>query len=384
MDWFEIAYEELDRHLDTEIDGYDFLYNYLIKNPPEEITAEDGEEVFDDYVNEHINNFMTYIGSKGVFLGKSYRWSRVTQVDLEKIEDEPVNQDMLNNYEQIKTKDVDQFSSEDIGTLEKVTSLFIDKDDYANAYSSGLQLAKIIDNRSDKKKIEKAYTWKKLAEIFIFMKAEKIDDADKKIIVNYYLKAVKNFKLEGDNDYLVAATLQSASEYEITSKKKIELLRESRVLYSSLGLNDKASEVYIQECDERRSKSDGFDKVKRNVYKYLSNYGENPWLVLVWSVGVILLWSWMFFLSGINVPGNGNYDCISKVEETGYLCNEGAVTDEGYFTHLYFSAVTFSTLGYGDYSPVEGFSRFLASVEALIGLILMSLFIATFLRKFSR
>ena len=54
-------------------------------------------------------------------------------------------------------------------------------------------------------------------------------------------------------------------------------------------------------------------------------------------------------------------------------------TLKDFFSALYMSVVTFSTLGYGDYRPI-GITRFFASIEALTGLILMSLFIVTFAR----
>lgn len=43
---------------------------------------------------------------------------------------------------------------------------------------------------------------------------------------------------------------------------------------------------------------------------------------------------------------------------------------------LYFSAVTFSTLGFGDLTPELGMSRFVAAIEALIGNVHLALFAA--------
>ena len=48
---------------------------------------------------------------------------------------------------------------------------------------------------------------------------------------------------------------------------------------------------------------------------------------------------------------------------------------------LYFSVVTFTTLGYGDFQPAVGLSRFFASLEAIIGAFTMALFAYTLARK---
>ncbi len=46
------------------------------------------------------------------------------------------------------------------------------------------------------------------------------------------------------------------------------------------------------------------------------------------------------------------------------------------FDYVYFSVVTWTTLGYGDVSPVSELARILASSEALVGYIVMALIIA--------
>ena len=48
---------------------------------------------------------------------------------------------------------------------------------------------------------------------------------------------------------------------------------------------------------------------------------------------------------------------------------------------LYFSVITFTTLGYGDFQPAVGLSRFFVSLEAIIGAFTMALFAYTLGRK---
>ncbi len=50
---------------------------------------------------------------------------------------------------------------------------------------------------------------------------------------------------------------------------------------------------------------------------------------------------------------------------------------------IYYSAITFLTIGYGDYYPL-GASQWLAGIEGFIGLFLMSYFTVAFVRKVLR
>ena len=52
-----------------------------------------------------------------------------------------------------------------------------------------------------------------------------------------------------------------------------------------------------------------------------------------------------------------------------------------YLAALYSSAITFSTLGYGDIQPATPLTRFFASVEAFTGIFLTAMFIWTLGRK---
>ena len=53
------------------------------------------------------------------------------------------------------------------------------------------------------------------------------------------------------------------------------------------------------------------------------------------------------------------------------------------FNALYFSVITFTTIGYGDYAPL-GWLRLFAGVEGLLGLVLMAIFTVSFARKLIR
>jgi hypothetical protein len=63
-------------------------------------------------------------------------------------------------------------------------------------------------------------------------------------------------------------------------------------------------------------------------------------------------------------PGPGLF-YANAYEITGNVLENGKPIT-GLWEHLYFSVVTFTTLGYGDYLP-QGYAKILAASQALIG-----------------
>jgi hypothetical protein len=53
------------------------------------------------------------------------------------------------------------------------------------------------------------------------------------------------------------------------------------------------------------------------------------------------------------------------------------------FNPWYFSIITFTTIGYGDYAP-RGWVRWVAGLEGFLGLFLVAVFTVSFARKFIR
>ncbi len=60
---------------------------------------------------------------------------------------------------------------------------------------------------------------------------------------------------------------------------------------------------------------------------------------------------------------------------------EGGATRLGYLDSLYYSGITFTTIGYGDISPV-GISKFFSIIEGILGIFLSSSFIVCLVRRY--
>jgi len=100
--------------------------------------------------------------------------------------------------------------------------------------------------------------------------------------------------------------------------------------------------------------------------RLLFGYGERPVRVLVACAFVIVFCAIFFAQPGALIYRQGEYEPT-------------------FFNGLYFSTITFTTLGYGDlYPAANGFCRQLAMAEALCGGFLMALFVVCLAKRFSR
>lgn len=101
--------------------------------------------------------------------------------------------------------------------------------------------------------------------------------------------------------------------------------------------------------------------------KMLFGYGERPVTVLVASAIVIIICAFVYSAPDMLVYRSGENQPASFVQG------------------LYFSMITFTTLGYGDLYPnPHGLCRLIAMTEAVAGVCLMALFVVCLAKKFSR
>lgn len=100
-------------------------------------------------------------------------------------------------------------------------------------------------------------------------------------------------------------------------------------------------------------------------------YGEKPSRLFFFSLLFCSLCAVGYFVTGVAVNGK----CTSVWSETQVMGT--------FFRCLYFSFVTFTTLGYGDLAPCTPLSRFLVSFEAFSGVFIMGLFVTANVRKLS-
>ena len=96
--------------------------------------------------------------------------------------------------------------------------------------------------------------------------------------------------------------------------------------------------------------------------KWLYGWGEKPWRIFVWCGVTIFIFSGLYCLIG---------DITLAMDAT---------IVKSYPAKLYFSGITFTTLGFGGYSPMGG-AKALAFIESFLGIFSIALFVYSFARR---
>jgi len=138
-------------------------------------------------------------------------------------------------------------------------------------------------------------------------------------------------------------------------------------MYKSSSLHSIADNFHYKEMIAKRKLSPKKHPLRTLNYIFgdlLCKYGTSFVRVLIWCFVLIIICA-LFFNIGENLVYNGN-----KISPT-------------IFDSIYFSIVSFTTLGYGDYHAI-GATRFIAAGESFIGAALMSLFTVIVARQIIR
>ena len=154
-------------------------------------------------------------------------------------------------------------------------------------------------------------------------------------------------------------------EKKFSEAQEIFLLLKNN--FHSIGQYDDESWAFKKEKDMERKSNCHFKTLHKWLWSCFLNgifgYGEQPGKVIISAISIILIFAFLFMGSGISNVG---------IEQ---------ITSNNFFDCMYFSTITFTTLGYGDFRPLEGWGRILAGSEAFIGAFMMALFVYTFARR---
>lgn len=156
-----------------------------------------------------------------------------------------------------------------------------------------------------------------------------------------------------------------------------EVYRTLRRSYDAAGRFEQAGAFFRREMTMRRKLMPKWSggRAWSKLVDLLCAYGESPPRVIVSAVVLNLLAAFAFFALGIRSPdGPCGFDA-----SLGLWANV-----EVYLNCLYFSLITFLTVGYGDFLPLDLLTRHLASTHAFIGSFMMALFVAVFGKKMTR
>lgn len=109
-------------------------------------------------------------------------------------------------------------------------------------------------------------------------------------------------------------------------------------------------------------------RVIQGLWFATCNYGRNTWPWILWSCGLMFIFALIFNYLGID-----HYN-IKKIPREFW----------GFGTYLYYSVVTFTTLGFGDITAKSHWGMFWASLEVILGYVMLGGLISIFATKVAR
>lgn len=155
---------------------------------------------------------------------------------------------------------------------------------------------------------------------------------------------------------------------------KQEGCRVQRISYEQEAKKEEADHMFVEEMKARRKQKSICWRILEYLIADLScSYGTSWVKVLGWSALLALLLFPTMFWGLANALSGGIY--ITGAPLT-------AVT--GWDGFLYYSLITFTTVGYGDLRPIGRIFKMLSATESAIGVLLAALIIVVFARKWMR
>ncbi|MCK5112237.1 MAG: pentapeptide repeat-containing protein [Thermoplasmatales archaeon] len=159
---------------------------------------------------------------------------------------------------------------------------------------------------------------------------------------------------------------------DLMFKKAEEVYRKIKLSLQNEGDYTLAGDFYFREMLMRR-KENYYKKnishwIFNHIYSKICGYGEKPLRVILTAFFFIIIYAFMYHF----------FQAITPINTQDFMSNNVSFSES-----LYFSIVTFTTLGYGDYRPMLPYQHF-ATIEALIGAFMIALFVLVFGRKMLR
>ena len=195
--------------------------------------------------------------------------------------------------------------------------------------------------------------------------------------------SIEKLKFEDKNitrldEYVFIDNIRIDKKYKKSYEEVAKVYKNIAKKLEENNLINCASEYYyLSKCIENRALT-GIDKIKSTIYWLLCGYGERPTYALITSLEIIFVFAVIYMFTGLSINGA----TVNYMEAFSYgLAERNVITD--FMSSLYFSMVTFTTVGYGDITPLN-LSIFLSGVEMFLGLTMMGIWTATLARKIIR
>lgn len=173
------------------------------------------------------------------------------------------------------------------------------------------------------------------------------------------------------------------AQQQKNQRESLDFLEQAEEIYRDLRKHSEREGIFTlsgdfiqKELTMRRLQLPRFS-IKRTLSKLVDifcGYGEAPLRIIGLSIAIIFVCAVIYAFTGLSY--NGIVQEMSKEQSLQQNINF-------FFSSLYYSVVTFTTLGYGDFTPV-GISRAIAAIEAFTGSFTIALFVVVFVKKMTR
>lgn len=162
--------------------------------------------------------------------------------------------------------------------------------------------------------------------------------------------------------------------------------RRLETLHEENALSEEAREFHISKEEARRAYQREQGEYARYAVStlqwHLSRHGESIKQIFLSAAVLILACGVLYpFVGGFESTSNGEAYRIPLTELSSVVSWNGVAT---LFQSLYFSVITFTTIGYGDLAPTGAGSKILVGFESLSGAILIALFVFVLGRRVAR
>jgi len=178
---------------------------------------------------------------------------------------------------------------------------------------------------------------------------------------------------------------------EFSQAREVYLILKNN--FRSIGRYNEEGWAFTKEKDMDRKSNFHFKSLHKWLWSCFLNviygYGEKPGRVMALAMMIIIVFTFIFMSYGlideIKSDTLPKYNILNElfmgIKDGDLLVRLKNMSLDQVEDCLYFSTVTFTTLGIGDFVPIEGSARILVGTEAFIGAFVMALFVYTFAKS---
>ncbi|NDJ81240.1 two pore domain potassium channel family protein [Vibrio campbellii] len=390
--WYPFALDFVKEELEDngQQSGMTILSNFVETNRNEYFPDLDISEI-EDFVSEEFECFQAWLKTQNLswlLFGARGKWNLKTQELEDKIarESEIFNIDSKLNISEADKKLLSEneinLNSDCIELYERLFYKLSEFNMPSEIAECAYRLAICHENVADISNSQLIKVWS--------IAAEKAGDAKNKYLAyKAHVQVAELYKLNSEHLNAAINFEEAFNNRDQTKKSKDDLrvytrlARYSRVQYDLDGDHKSASRMFVHEKNTEKEAAGFLEKLILNLHKYTSFYGELPILVCGYMLVAILLASSAFYFAGTSdfCPSSEIGVVAEKATQDDIACDS---SEDNIGNSIYMSIVTFTTLGYGEITPVNVVGKVTSILLSFLGVILSSLFMVTFVRKYSR